>query len=342
MAKVIIGIHGLGNKPAKRVLQNWWRLAMREGLIGINKRIRVPRFELVYWSDLLYDKPLSRRVKDKNDPYYLHEIYTSGPKNFEVEDHSTLQKAVDFIGNQINKIFLNDDFSLNYTFITDAILHKYFRELDIYYAEGCEETKLGNCEIKRIIRERLACVLRKHKNDDIFLIGHSMGSIIAYDVLNFLVPNIKVHTLATMGSPLGLPVVVNKIALEQKKKQKNNITIQTPPGVVSKWVNFSDIEDKVAFNYKLADDFEPNNLGIKATDFLVTNTYMIGDEKNPHKSFGYLRTPEFANVLFDFISKQKPKFHKQVSYRFKTIFSQINKPPRIKSIFKMNGSFKNK
>ena len=31
MAKVIIGIHGLGNKPPKDILEKWWKLSIEEG-----------------------------------------------------------------------------------------------------------------------------------------------------------------------------------------------------------------------------------------------------------------------------------------------------------------------
>lgn len=32
MAGVIIGIHGLANKPEKSLLSTWWESALREGL----------------------------------------------------------------------------------------------------------------------------------------------------------------------------------------------------------------------------------------------------------------------------------------------------------------------
>ena len=37
MSKVIIGIHGLGNKPQKNLLEEWWKAAINEGfnLAGI-------------------------------------------------------------------------------------------------------------------------------------------------------------------------------------------------------------------------------------------------------------------------------------------------------------------
>jgi len=31
-SKIIIGIHGLGNKPPKTILEKWWRQAIEDGL----------------------------------------------------------------------------------------------------------------------------------------------------------------------------------------------------------------------------------------------------------------------------------------------------------------------
>ena len=126
MKKVIIGIHGLGNKPPKDLLQKWWKNAIEEGLAlsGINKNI--PEFELVYWSDILHDKPLDPEEKDKRSPNFLDEPYTKAPKNFVAEKHAFLQKVVDFLTEELNKIFLNEDKTLNYSFITDALLRRYF------------------------------------------------------------------------------------------------------------------------------------------------------------------------------------------------------------------------
>ena len=57
MSKVIIAIHGLGNKPPYRLLQQWGKMSIQEGLQDRGLTIELPKFELVYWADLLYDKP---------------------------------------------------------------------------------------------------------------------------------------------------------------------------------------------------------------------------------------------------------------------------------------------
>ena len=41
-----------------------------------------------------------------------------------------LQRVL-FLGKQKNKIFLNEDFTLNYSFIANFIVRKYFKDMDI-------------------------------------------------------------------------------------------------------------------------------------------------------------------------------------------------------------------
>ena len=305
MRKVIIGIHGLGNKPSKLLLQKWWKDAMIEGLNRSGFQQRLPKFELVYWADILYEKPLNRWIKDKDSPYFLDEPYIEAPKTTGVEKRPFQEKIIGFISDQLNKIFLDEDKSLNYSFITDAILKKYFRDLDVYYMEECKDKTKVNCKAHDLIQERLAKCISKYHNYDIMIIAHSMGSIITFDVLNFLIPEARINTLATIGSPLGLPIVVSKIAAEQKKKLKGKSIMATPPGVTSNWFNFADIRDLVAINYKLSDDFGENKRGILPTDFLINTNYEINGEINHHKSFGYLRSPEFSKMLSDFMADEK-------------------------------------
>ena len=63
-----------------------------------------------------------------------------------------------------------------------------------------------------------------------------------------------------MGSPLGIPIIVSKIAEELKISHPKIAKLQTPPNIQNNWFNFSDIEDNVALNYNLNDDYEANSL----------------------------------------------------------------------------------
>jgi len=105
-----------------------------------------------------------------------------------------------------------------------------------------------------------------------------------------------------MGAPLGAPFVMSRIAAHSKSTY-GLIKLQMPESVYNNWFNFSDIRDKIALDYKLSDDFDSNSHGVKCIDKLVTNTYVMNGIANPHKSFGYLRTPEFINVLVNFLQQ---------------------------------------
>jgi len=189
-----------------------------------------------------------------------------------------------------------------------------FSQVD--YSDNWEDFYSYN-NVKDLINKRLVQMLNKYKNDNIMLVSHSMGSIVAFEVLNFELQAFDINFFITMGSPLGLPIIISKIAAEQKQFSSEKNHMSSPPSVSGHWYNFSDILDKVAFNYELADDFSENERGIKPVDFLVVNNYEMKGKKNPHKSFGYLRTPEFAKVLNDFILVEKLNFAQKVGRKVK-------------------------
>lgn len=278
---------------------------MKEGLRLGKHKVSLPLFEMVPWYDIIHKTSQDPSVKDPESPFFIDEKYTEAPPDFYPGDNSTRKKVVDFIGRQMNRVFLNEDLTLNYSFITDAIISRYFRDLEIYYSDTPFESDGGSATYREVIRKRLLDKLIEHRKDDIMLIGHSMGSIIAYDVLTFMAPELKVNTLVTMGSPLGLPVVISKIASEMRQKGISDTRLKSPPGVTGKWHNYSDILDTVAFNYRLADYYNENSSGVKPVDHLVVNDYESNKVRNPHKAYGYLRTPQFTTVLSEFISTEK-------------------------------------
>ena len=154
MAKVIIGIHGLGNKPSKKILGNWWREAMLEGLEKLNKPLDLPEFELVYWSDILHDLPQDVNILEQDNPLHLHEKYVHGLANFEPEDNSLRQKLLNFLEDQLDKLFLNDDLTINYSGISDAG-NIYSREdtadtLREYEQKVAEEQRRSEEQIEKI------------------------------------------------------------------------------------------------------------------------------------------------------------------------------------------------
>jgi pimeloyl-ACP methyl ester carboxylesterase len=147
---------------------------------------------------------------------------------------------------------------------------------------------------------RLAEVLRKYSGRDILLIAHSMGSIISFDVLSQTTPDVNINTLVTIGSPLGMPLIIKKILVEQGRDFKKDRQPVVPDNIVKSWYNFSDTDDPVAINYNLADDYRANSRGIAPKDCIIYNNYVNNGDRSPHKLYGYLRAPEVSHVIYDF------------------------------------------
>ncbi|MBN1293269.1 MAG: hypothetical protein JXB48_15630 [Candidatus Latescibacteria bacterium] len=302
MSKIIIGVHGLGNKPPEKLLRKWWLKAIHEGLKKAGHDRMFLNFELVYWADITHEAPLNPNEKDTGHELYIGEPYTPSQKAIEEKPSNIRKKILDFVENELDKIFLNDDMTVNFSFVTDLIIRHFFKELGDYYATKKEEKNLTHNSIKDAERKRMADVLKKHKDKEILLIAHSMGSIIAYDVLAENVADIEIDTFVTMGSPLGIPAVMGKIAAEQKKTFGEDKSVRTPENVVRNWYNLSDLEDKIAFNYNLGDDYMENSHNIRAIDKSVINDYKINGKENHHKIYGYLRTPEMADIIHGFLN----------------------------------------
>ena len=136
------------------------------------------------------------------------------------------------------------------------------------------------------------------------LISHSMGTIISYDALRDLGqqdPDFAVQHFVTMGSPLGIPHVTANI--EGERAYDAATPVRTPTVVRERWVNYADRRDPVAVDSHLRDDFKANISEVRVEDDLIVNDYLtpIEKESKPHKSFGYLRTPELSEQIRDFL-----------------------------------------
>ena len=277
---VLIGIHGLLNKPAKAVLEGWWRNAIVEGLARNHATQTQPAFSLCYWADVRNPSPIL--VED------LGERYEAAPGQGPLAryDPTTLDKTRAFLQKWGGRMLDKEKDLIGLGTNVEKLLGVGLQDLDAYY---------GDTTIRQKMRSRLSALLESHKQHTIMLIAHSMGSVIAYDVLRTYdaSADIKVAHLITIGSPLGLPLVAYNA-------RKEFGAAQTPRSVL-RWTNFSDPRDKVALDCDLVDDYKATN-GVRVVDVLVRNEYVNHEGKaNCHKSYGYLRAAEVSDRIREFL-----------------------------------------
>jgi len=304
--KIIIGIHGIGNKPAMRLLRIWWKKAISEGLERLGHPVKNFDFEMVYWANFLYSDPLRLKVKSRDNPLYISDPYMPALSNDIPRPPSRLRQLMLQAAEKIlDKIFLTEHKFFNVDWIADFIIHTKFKDLDLYYHQANVDPTRPGFHARAMIRQELARALKKHRDKDILLIAHSMGSIIAYDVLTQVVPDIKIHTFLTLGSPLGLPAIIKKILTEQRIDFRKEKRAPSPENIQHAWINVSDLSDRITISYDLNDDFKPNSRNIAPVDILVENDYVFRNERNHHVSYGYLRTPAAAEVIHEFLIEEK-------------------------------------
>ncbi len=306
MDKIILGIHGLSNKPDVSVLTSWWKNSIAEGL-RVNQGMASPEFDfkMVYWADLLY-----KYAMHDDDAFRFDRLYNAEPyypaepealKEYRTSWFDQIRAgAFDLVGTAIDRLK-----EQGFTALGDWALGRMLRDLSFYYEDDREiKARDGSFGLARtVLRDELRAALLAEQGKDVLLIAHSMGSIIAYDVLRELGrshPDMQISQFVTIGSPLGLPHVKAKIV----KIYDYDPRVRTPSIVTKSWVNFADKDDPVAADIHLRDDYLENARGIRVEDDLVSNDYR-GPESgkaNPHKSYGYLRAPELSRHIARFIA----------------------------------------
>jgi pimeloyl-ACP methyl ester carboxylesterase len=281
---VIIGIHGLANKPPVDEKTRWWKAAIAEGLAR-NEGLADAAFdfEFVYWADLRYETPLASDALD--EPYRPYE----GTEPLPCEEDAPKLTGQDVLGVVYEGIDRIEE-ATGVTLVDDLILEHRFDDLWHYHVEQ---------GFARQVRSRLIERLEGFRDHRILLVAHSMGSVIAYDALRLLerdAPGLRVEHLVTAGSPLGLAKVKLKIEAE--------CGVARVPNNIGRWTNLADGNDIVAVTGALAGDFVPSDTGVEVVDHRVVNDYRRPTgEPNHHKSYGYLRTPEFSRVAAGFIGE---------------------------------------
>ena len=281
--RVIIYIHGLANKPPRAIKEQWWAAALSEGLQRNYQLTMQAQFVLAYWADLRYKYP--------DDVLTLEERYepSAGRGPLRRYDPGAMDRARAVAEKWGGRALDKEKDLIGLGSNVERLLGLTLEDLAAYYSD---ESLRGR------IRARLSEALDGHRDARVFLIAHSMGSIVAHDVLRMSErdPGIQVAHLVTIGSPLGLPLVTQKIRSEFGATQT--------PGNVRRWTNLADAGDKVALDCNLSDEYRPNGAGVRVRDVLVHNDYVnhLG-RPNTHKSYGYLRTPELSELIVEFLAQ---------------------------------------
>jgi hypothetical protein len=156
-----------------------------------------------------------------------------------------------------------------------AALHAFLREPSAYISN-----LLARRKIKRVVAETI--------RPNSIVVGHSLGSVVAYEVLRELTwPDGEVPLLVTLGSPLGVKTIRN--ALEPTSW----------PSQVKAWFNARDARDIVSMFGLGPDAFRLDRGEIENPPPVLNNG------TDSHSITGYLEVPIVAKRIMKGISELK-------------------------------------
>ena len=143
-------------------------------------------------------------------------------------------------------------------------------------------------------------------NQNILIISHGMGSVVAWDALWQLTQAVhsegadlkRITRWITLGSPLGARAVQNRL------QGKGKPLAQRYPAVLNAWHNIAAEDDYVSHDKTVADDYkEMLNQRIigDIRDHTIYNLAVRYGRSNPHSSVGYLIHPRTVQLLADWL-----------------------------------------
>ncbi|MEL7024060.1 MAG: hypothetical protein AAGL69_09965 [Pseudomonadota bacterium] len=151
--------------------------------------------------------------------------------------------------------------------------------------------------VRADLEDRLAMAA----HSPILLIGHSLGSVIAWDTLWTLSREqasrgVSVDHFVTLGSPLGNRVI------QRGLKGRHEVGLQRYPDNIRRWTNVVAVGELTALDRHMANDFgEMLELGLveQIDDLDVYNHYRENGRLHVHSEYGYLVNATTGRLVAD-------------------------------------------
>ncbi len=292
-SKTIIYVPGMKPKPPAEIHRvNLWR-ALLEGArrtspdVAENIAGGFDRFKLAAWPHLFYAQASD---PDIDAPGLERLLSLPGPEPSDLTDARHWKKRL------VRWFYLAVDSA---PFLLKCIPAPQLKEnLADSQRYLRNDDGIGD-RIRAQVAEEIEAASRR--GDRILLLAHSLGSVVAWDVLwqfsRLPKSTIEIDLMVTLGSPLGLDFMRSRLlgAAEQGPDRY--------PSNIRRWCNLSAVGELTALDKTMADDYREMlemNLIDSISDQTDLKTYFRGpDGLNVHKCYGYLINSCTAKVIVD-------------------------------------------
>jgi len=307
MGKSIVLIHGRSWKPAEAEWRKLWRDALAYGVLtdfpDCKKAWQKAKLEFVYYGDLsnqflmetdkqpppaddLLDRWASlEELMERRRTSFTKRTYLTIPNR-----RSWMEALADTVGALANVLRVGQ-----------PVIEAYAPDMDEYWNP--------DSEFGEHIRARMIGPLKRSMNrgDEILVISHSLGSLVAYDTFwKFChtaeytprYSDRKIQTWITLGSPLGD---------ETAKRNLRGARAHGPrkyPDNIRNWINIYAEDDFVSHDGRLRNDYR-KMIGYGCIDSIkdihIYNLAIRHGSANQHSSAGYLIHPKVSAAVALFL-----------------------------------------
>jgi pimeloyl-ACP methyl ester carboxylesterase len=273
----VVGVHGIGQQlKGERTLQNVWLPAMRDGIARTDPDLadRVD-LDVAFYGDL-FRPPGAKAVGDQ--PFDASDIDSDGERDLLAAWWAEAAETEDVPGPQattkartpmwVQRALDALSSSRFFAGVVQRALIADLKQVQLFLADAT---------VKGRILDRVAAAVTP---DTRLLVGHSLGSVVAYEAL-CAHPEWNVRSLLTLGSPLGIATAVFDRLTPPPVDGRG-----AWPGSITSWTNIADRGDVVALRKELAPQFGP-----EVHDQLVHNG------ATAHDVLPYLTTQEAGRAV---------------------------------------------
>ncbi len=277
---LVVGVHGIGQqREGAKTLESVWGPAMQSGVQLAGGKLPEDALTCAFYGDLF--RPPGKKsvatprygpgdVSDEWELEFLEALWRAAaetePENVTAPDAQTKVRTAKSVQRALNALSHSKFFSA----VAEHAMIADLKQVKAYLHDD---------------KTRQACRARVERTvtpDTRVIIGHSLGSVIAYEAL-CANPDWNIGGLVTLGSPLGIAnLVFNRLLPKPENGQG------AAPGGARTWGNVADAGDVVA----LVKELKPLFAGV-TTDLLVDNG------AKAHFIKPYLTARETGRVILD-------------------------------------------
>ena len=286
-------VHGCGPKPSLSDLSGLWRDALvsgleRDDLGGALESVELTMLHYASQVESFIQPEYDAVLDTQNRRQCLRELAAlKKSKEFRRRNYDALPGKT-----AVQEFVMDAGASLG---LGRFLVKKRLPELHDYLSGADWGVSVRN-ELKAALKRPL------ESDEDIMLIGHCLGSVIAFDALWSLAREDEVSTrisaFVSLGSPLSDQGVRNRLLGASHKD------VDKYPNNMMNWHNLSAEDDYVCHDKTVADDFKPmlkHRLIGNISDHTIYNLAVRYGRSNAHSSLGYLVHPRMTAILSDWL-----------------------------------------